>query len=61
MAGVKVACDFMRHEPTIRPSQAAGAVPQPATLLRLDFEEAFPAVDASLLMGKVEQALPRRT
>jgi D-beta-D-heptose 7-phosphate kinase/D-beta-D-heptose 1-phosphate adenosyltransferase len=58
MAGVKVACDFVRltDYPTITKLRVLSRNQQ---LLRLDFEEAFHDVDASLLMGKVEQALPQ--
>ena len=57
MARVKVACDFVRltDYPTITKLRVLSRNQQ---LLRLDFEEAFHDVDASLLMGKVEQALP---
>ena len=57
MAGVKVACDFVRlaDYPTITKLRVLSRNQQ---LLRLDFEEAFHDVDSTLLMGKVEQALP---
>ncbi|TNJ04408.1 bifunctional heptose 7-phosphate kinase/heptose 1-phosphate adenyltransferase, partial [Aeromonas veronii] len=57
MAGVKVACDFVRLAdfPTITKLRVLSRNQQ---LLRLDFEEPFHSVDATLLMSKVEQALP---
>lgn len=56
MAGVKVACDFVRLKdyPTITKLRILSRNQQ---LLRLDFEEGFHDVDASLLVCKVEQAL----
>lgn len=57
MAGVKVDCDFVRlaDYPTITKLRVLSRNQQ---LLRLDFEEAFHSVDASLLMQKIEAALP---
>lgn len=58
MAGVKVACDFVRltDYPTITKLRVLSRNQQ---LLRLDFEEGFHAVDPSLLMQKIEAALPQ--
>ncbi|ENY73184.1 bifunctional heptose 7-phosphate kinase/heptose 1-phosphate adenyltransferase [Aeromonas diversa CDC 2478-85] len=58
MAGVKVACDFVRltDYPTITKLRVLSRNQQ---LLRLDFEEAFHSVDAGLLMAKIEAALPQ--
>ncbi|ALP43059.1 bifunctional D-glycero-beta-D-manno-heptose-7-phosphate kinase/D-glycero-beta-D-manno-heptose 1-phosphate adenylyltransferase HldE [Aeromonas schubertii] len=58
MAGVKVACDFVRLDdyPTITKLRVLSRNQQ---LLRLDFEEGFHSVDAGLLMAKIEAALPQ--
>ena len=60
MAGVKVACDFVRltDYPTITKLRVLSRNQQ---LLRSTSKEAFHDVDASLLMGRWSRRCPRRT